>query len=243
MDNLVPDDLERVVDYLPARLAKAVVHRDFEGQVFVAGGYVRAVVAGERPSDVDVFTQGEETSKALARKLGGKFASWGYKEAEAKLDLDPEAGPFVTEFATSGVLDKLLVQIIHRWTFEEPEDILQHFDFTVTQAVVWYQGGEWRSACTPRFYPDVASKRIHYVQSRRTALESVGTLHRLMKYVRKGYNASPETVTALVVDAYESAEEQAVVGDTTTGDIMLTTWRGIDPRVRPSWADVREATE
>lgn len=201
------DDLRLAVSRLPERLALWL--QETGPRAFAAGGHIRASIAGERMGDVDVFTASREVADSFFRE---------------------DDAPFETEFARSLPVDGRIVQIIHWRHFETPAELLEHFDFTICQAALWWEAGRWESACTGTFYEDLAARRLVYTQRGnpvRSDVDTGGTLLRLMKYAGKGYHAAPETVAAVAWDAVAKSADV---------DGLVASLRGIDPAYWPAWA-------
>lgn len=213
-----PEDVVRVAAALPPTLAKAMhAHRGMA--MVVAGGFVRDVVSGRRPRDVDVFVGTEDDVAAV----------------DAVLRPAATGEPHVTDNATGYVVDGRLVQVVTRWTFTDAWEVLRGFDFTVAQAAVWHEAERWWGGVGPSFYADLAARRLRLsgvLPDERTPEEAGGTLMRLVKHSRRGYVATPDTVAACAWAAVAACEDL---------DGVLRTLRGIDPGYWPEW--VREQAE
>ena len=138
MDKLDRQDLVWAVRRLPSNLKELMMEDEWVGRIFVGGGYLRSIVSGEQINDVDVFVPSREIGELIA-----------YKLAEKKEDV------YTTQNAFT-VKGKMTIQIIHRWTFEKPEDVSNSFDFTVCCAVIYTENGgpvaRWNSYSDSRFY-------------------------------------------------------------------------------------------
>lgn len=98
---------------------------------------------------------------------------------------------------------KPAVQLVHRWNFAAPEDMLEAFDFTIAQAAIWCKKSNnflhspvWTSLAAPDYYSDLAAKRLVYTWPKDA--EPGGSLLRLLKYYRKGYLAPLATIAAII---------------------------------------------
>jgi hypothetical protein len=87
--------------------------------------------------------------------------------------------------------------MITRWPFGDPLVLLESFDYTVCKAVVWVDGGKWKSAIDPAFYPDLAAKRLTYTHPARNE-DAGGSLMRMRKFVARGYNIQPLSIAGVV---------------------------------------------
>ena len=144
MRELDPKDLSWAVRLLPEEV-KNLMTRYYK-RIVLGGGYLRATIANEKVNDLDLFT-----SSALESKL---YADLLAKDAGRKV--------YETENAYSLRLPKgSFVQFIHRWTFPNPEALIQSFDFTIACAAIWVQSStKWTSLADDNFYSDLAAKRL-----------------------------------------------------------------------------------
>jgi hypothetical protein len=178
MAQLNSSDVVNAVAALPSALAELlVVLVDMPGLV-VAGGYLRAVVAGdEEVRDVDVFASSPDQACSAAALYADRTSSLVHRSKNAH---------------TVGK-----VQFVHRWTFRDPQSLLDNFDFVVCKAALWYDGA-WQSLTDPQFYFDVLSRRLTYAAPEREEGAADAVL-RLLKYYRKGYRASRESLAKVLV--------------------------------------------
>lgn len=179
---LLPEDVHAVVSRLPKDLRTIAEKRG--SSIFIGGGFVRAVIAGETPSDIDIFGPSEEVMEETARDL---------KVARVEANERAEIGK-TRNALTVMCPPRLPVQFIKRWLYDKPEDLLPQFDFTVAMAAVWYDKDikEWKSLAHPRFYPDLANHRLTYSIPVRHE-DAGGSLLRVLKFLGRGYRISPES--------------------------------------------------
>lgn len=175
MRELNRQDLNWVVKHLPSKLVAEL--KGFGG-IFIAGGFIRSIIAKESINDIDLFATSKDNAKAFAAEFSNDT-------------------PIVeTDNAISFHVQGRLVQIIHRWTFEVPQNILTHFDFTVAQAVIWLEKDSWKSLASDSYYEDLAAKRLVYTNPPNAEFGS--SLLRLLKYRAKGYNPTLKTIGEIV---------------------------------------------
>lgn len=170
---MIAQDLAAVVGRIPPAL-RAQMHAH---PILVAGGFVRSVIAHERVSDVDVFGPTPEMCKTLAAELAAL-------SGVTVID---------TDYAST-VPGRPPVQYVHRWTFASARELMDHFDFRIVQAAVFFDGQAWRGETAEGFYEDVAAKRLTYVPGD----EPESSLLRVVKYARRGYHVAPEELAAVV---------------------------------------------
>lgn len=230
MMELLKEDIDRVVRRLPKDVRELLTSHP--GILFVGGGFIRAVVAGEEISDIDVFGTDKASlssaAKQIQRDRGG--------EAECRLHHSKNA-------ITTICINRLPLQFIHRWVFPTAEDVCRSFDFTVCQAVIWREGSAkdspWRSVASPRFYTDLAARRLVYTAPVRDE-EAGGSLLRAIKYIKRGYNIQVESLAGLVsrlVAALDPAKVNTKDSDRVTF-VLRGLLREVDPRIAIDGLDV-----
>lgn len=213
MATLVNRDVSWIVRRLPkevARLMKAKGPR-----LFLAGGFIRSVIAREEVYDVDLFSPDADAAKAAAMELAGMMA-------------DHKPRTIETLNATT-ITGKPSVQFIHRWTFERPEAVVASFDFTIARAVVWFENGGWMSHCDESFYADLAAKRLVYCSPERHE-DAGGSLLRVLKFYQRGYRIPLESLAALLARMVYQMEP--------TTAAILAALREVDPMPQPEQAAV-----
>lgn len=210
---LYKEDLQWALRRLPRALKEIMKESAWRGRVFVGGGFLRAVVAGESVSDVDVFVGSTKDAKDLA----------------SNVNLMLGGGPLYETDNAITVKSRPPIQIIHRWLFERPEDVSNSFDFTVCCAVISYDGS-WRSYCDDRFYADLAARRLVYRSPLRNE-DAGGSIIRVLKYYQRGYRIPLDSLGAVIarlvsaVD-FKRADSEAMVARVVTGLL-----REVDPAV------------
>lgn len=152
-------------------------------EVFVAGGAIRDYLSNSEVKDIDLFT----TSKEVEDEL---------------LKFFKEKGKLINEntlLANYTYKDKWF-QVIKGKHYNSPISLIESFDFTITQAVVFvemelipeenikkfnteFEAGE-------NFFQDTLAKhlRVHKITF------PLSTLERMQKYIQKGYEACNGTL-------------------------------------------------
>ena len=218
-DTLLHEDAKWCLTRLPKTLLK-MMEKEKDGLV-LSGGFIRACIAGEKISDIDLFSKSKESAELFARRYKGK------------------KGRMIETCNAFTVLErsKTAVQFIHRWTYETPELILPSFDFTIVRAAIWYDGSNWRGICDARFYPDLAAKRLVYCSPVRIE-EAGGSLLRVLKFYQRGYRIPLDSFAAVIARLCSAV-------DYTKGDPKNEEWhsfiisgllREVDPQTDPTEA-------
>lgn len=213
---LTAGDLRNVVQHLPKDVRKQLSRNP--NKLFVGGGFIRAIVAGEKPSDIDMFGDTKERLNRISGYLQqDRIGSKTHTTKNAITLLSPERMP---------------VQFITRWLFSKPEDLVASFDFTVCQAVVFYDGvtKQWSSSIGEGFYTDLAAKRLTYTFPVREE-EAGGSMLRVMKYVKRGYNIQIDSLAGVISRLTDKVEiEKACQRDPSPSHVHLKALlREVDP--------------
>lgn len=208
-------DLNWAITRMPVNLKNVMKEPEWHGNIFVGGGYLRSIVAGEKVNDVDVFVKTKKDAELLA-----------YKLCNDKRDV------YETENAFT-IKGKMVIQIIHRWLFNTPEEVSNSFDYTVCCAVIFYNG-KFDSFCDDRFYVDIASKRLVYRCPIRNE-DAGGSMLRVLKYYQKGYripldslgNVIARLVKSIDINRVNMSDEKAI------GKIITGLLHEVDPDIDP----------
>ncbi len=195
MSNLTPTDLEWAVKRLPKKVKKLL--RDRPNKLFLAGGYIRSRITGEKVSDIDLFAPSyEEAKEAITDFNVDGFVN---EDGSNRQEIIDQFKGFIleTENAFTAKGQQPMVQVIHRWTFSNPEDAIQSFDFTIAKAAIWWNGDSWMSVCHPHYYADLAGKRMVYTSPVREESPG-GSLLRVLKFYQKGYRIPLDSLAAVI---------------------------------------------
>lgn len=187
-------------------------------RLIAAGGYVRDCICGDKINDVDLFT----SSKELAEVFAKEFAE------NAKIIETENAFTIPYKF-------KYAVQIIHRWTYERPEQVVASFDFTVSCASFWYEleGSRWRSLCHDRFYSDLASKRLRYLSPVRDE-DAGGSMLRVLKFYQRGYRIPLDSLGAVLARLAMAVRWNEITTEHKAAKFLTGLLREVDPNVDPT---------
>jgi len=215
MHNLTPNDLRYVVTRLPRDIRELLT--EHSNNLYLGGGFIRATVAGETPSDIDLFGHDIAVLEAVATVLASRRpGSKVHKTKNAITILSP---------------DRMPVQFITRWTFANAHDLVKSFDFTVCQAAIWRGGNksnsEWHSAIGGGFYVDLAGRRLVYTNPVREE-EAGGSMLRVIKYVKRGYSIQVSSLGDVIARLTDKIEPERGHG-LPTGQIIAGLLREVDP--------------
>ena len=194
MSELLKDDVMWCLRRLPRGVFTMLKER--AGKLFLAGGFIRACIANEPASDVDLFAESKDSAEAAALLL-----------AKDKKDVYKTDNAFTV---TRGY--GLPIQFIHRWVFTDPTKIIESFDFTVACSAIWCDSdGVWQSNCHEKFYPDLAAKRLRYLSPVRNE-DAGGSMLRVLKFYQKGYRIPLDSYGAVVARLVMGIDQSKLPG-------------------------------
>ena len=216
MNKLLEEDLQYVV----SRLSKTVEYLMKNNRIYLAGGFIRALITGENPSDIDILGESKEQVNEIRRD----FFEADYKNVYESI----KTKNAITIYASG----KLPIQLITRWLYDDPAKLIREFDFTIAQSVIWYSQSmaKWCSLCSDYFYCDLAAKRLRYTQPVRNE-DAGGSILRVLKFLRKGYKISPEELSKVTVRWLSGVNRKIVDFDDNEGltKVLSGLLREVDP--------------
>lgn len=187
MLSLLPEHVDAAVAALPNPTILAL--RMYGRDVFVAGGFLRAVVARETISDVDLFI--------------GAGAAFNTTELIQHININDAFDTHSTPNAMSIETDPC-TQVVLRSTYATPTKCIASFDFTICQAALWWHEGlgKWETECTPSFYPDLAARRLRYTSYKGPdASDPMNTAIRVLKFYERGYVIDETSYRSIILNA------------------------------------------
>lgn len=159
--------------------------------LMIGGGFIRATIAGEKPSDIDIFGPNKEVLKAAAMALALKRGARLHESDNAFTILAPPRIP---------------AQFIYRWVFDHPAALIGTFDFTICQAALYIKEcplensestvRKWDSVISEDFYRDLAARRLVYTHPVRNE-DAGGSLMRVRKFLTRGYNIQAQSLAGV----------------------------------------------
>lgn len=186
-------DVTRVIGRLPKETTDAWkdIYDPVSAPVALAGGFIRATIAGESTQDIDLFVGGPNTAELLSRKIRdyAPAGSLSYDRSENAITL-------------KGL--KYVVQIIFKFPFDRVEQLLSGFDYSIAKAAIeWNKANRtWVSTTVDNYYCDLAAKRLTYSDSPNPG----GSVARLLKFTRLGYTIDQESLAKLLTRFADAAK-------------------------------------
>lgn len=153
-------------------------------RLVLAGGYVRALVAKEKPRDIDLFVP----SQSLAESVVKTFEETDFVVSDKAFSLESK---------------KVKVQIVYSREFTTPEQLIAGFDYSICKAAIYHDGTDFTSTVSPRFYEDIENKVLRYehpmsghlVAAEKIVEEYERSIIRSHKFFELGYKPSKEMQT------------------------------------------------
>lgn len=189
MQSMKHTDLNFVCSRVPKDLRNLMM-KDYP-MLMIGGGFIRATIAGEKPSDIDIFGPDKDTLKAAAMALALKRSARLHESDNAFTILAPPRIP---------------VQFIYRWVFDHPAALIGTFDFTICQAALYIKEcplensestvRKWDSVISEDFYRDLAARRLVYTHPLRNE-DAGGSLMRVRKFLTRGYNIQAQSLAGV----------------------------------------------
>lgn len=219
MNKLDKQDLSFAVLRLPSELKTIMKLPEWQNAIYVGGGYIRAVVSGEKINDIDIFVKSKKDGELLAFKLADIN--------KVKVHTSDNAFTVKTR--------PVAIQIIHRWVFDKPEDVANSFDFTICCAVIHFNDNKWDSFTDDRFYQDLAGKRLVYRQPIRNE-DAGGSLLRVLKYYQRGYRIPLDSLGAVIARLMKGVNTQSInmTDEESVARVITGLLRVVDPLVDPT---------
>lgn len=220
MNKLDKNDLAWAVRRLPKKLVEVMKSEEWCNNIFIGGGFIRAIIAQEKINDIDIFVKSPAEAEFLSLKL-----------ADEKKDVIKTDNAYT-------VKGKIPLQIIHRWVFEKPEDVSNSFDFTVCCAVLFInrETKNFDSFCDQRFYVDLSSKRLVYRNPIRNE-DAGGSLLRVLKYYQRGYRIPLNSLSDVIARLMSVVHLEEVTGGLQNqgqiSHVVCGLLRVVDPDIDP----------
>ncbi len=227
-------DLQFCIRRMPAAVRELL--KKHPRRACVAGGFIRAVIAGEKINDIDIFAQNADHAKALAFELAKEKR--GFQTIEHRV---LETQNAYTVFGYS--IDP---QIIHRWTFDDVMDVCPSFDYTIACAIIFWDDNllRWRGYADPNFYADLAAKRLVYRSPARNE-DAGGSMLRLLKFYQRGYRIpldSPGAVMARMMQGLNftngglahDKQTGKIIDEAYSAKVLTGLLREVDPNYDPT---------
>lgn len=116
---------------------------------------------------------------------------------QAVVFMDSQSDLFTREYSndncigylTNDAFISLRIELIRK-TFGEPEEIINTFDFTVTQCAMFYDGDKYKITINPQLFTDIVDKNLVFAGLN---IEHTNLLERLQRYNNYSFKVSNKT--------------------------------------------------
>lgn len=164
-------------------------------ELLIAGGFCRDTLTNEPPKDIDLFARSAQGMKDAVFHF-----DWTHKYT-MKHTLNAETFKPHEEF------DAVPVQFITRVYYDNHEETIKSFDFSVCQVGVYFDklAGKWVGICTEEFLEDLPAFRCRYTAPTRDEDPGASVL-RMIRLTARGFHFS-EGEVAKVVGRFVAALE------------------------------------
>lgn len=208
MRTLTGNDLQFVLGHLPKDVFVMIKTQ----RLILAGGFIRATIAGEKPSDIDILGDTKEHLEGCAKQLA-----------------DDRDCPFHrTENAITVLTQgRIPVQFVTRWVYTQPIDVVQSFDFTIAMAAIWYDG-KWCSMVHDTYYEDLAARRLVYTCPARNE-DAGGSIMRVRKFLARGYNIQAQSLAKVIARLCMGVHEIGRHSESELSRLLEALLREVDP--------------
>lgn len=215
MVELKREDVERVLKALPEQVVRML---RMSG-LFLAGGFIRAIVAGEKPSDIDIFSSSKEEAERWSSILASSLEKGRHSTPNAITIPHPGGA----------------IQFITRWLFNTAYEVTNSFDFTIAQALVCYDKvlNKWVGMCSEEFYPNTEKKVLRYTSPMREE-DAAGSLLRVNKFLQRGYSISDEDLAKVVARVGHAADVEKLRDLQAFAEDPVEPYRRVVKAARPS---------
>ncbi len=187
---LLFEDVIRILKALPVELIDLL--KEYENKVAITGGFIRDIVRGDQPNDIDIAASTDTVAKDFADALARA------NQRASKI--------FVKAYTVLGY--RYPIQVFKAFDDTTPSTSWTRHDFTINGASMWYTGSLWNSQCTNYFYCDVAAKRLRVLDEK----QNKGNLiYRMMKLLHRGYHIEPREHAAILVNLLSDVKFEAAM--------------------------------
>lgn len=218
MSELYELDKNNVVARLPLSIKTLIKARP---KLMIGGGYIRSIIMKERPNDIDIFGPSKEYLHEAAQHF------------QLEIIKSTNIGKFKSENALTLKVKPYPVQFIDRWVFDNPDGLIESFDFTMAAAAIWYDETkkQWCSVCHNDYYRDLATRELVYTAPNRDE-EPGGSLLRVRKFLKSGWNIRTNSLAGVLYRLYLGIDaKRANSASVDVEQIISGLLRDVDPLI------------
>jgi|WetSurSiteA1Bulk_404760.scaffolds.fasta_scaffold00002_33 hypothetical protein len=187
MFSLTDKDLNKVLSSFSSSMILDIIR---EAPVFLSGGYIRDVLCGVEPNDIDLFLFDILDRRYTIDLIGNKLKSIYLKKLETRHTVNAINFTIKDEYAPK---EFKYIQLI-TCNAGSPIRVMETFDFSICKASIWYDSKKgFLSVIGGNFYEDIKERRL-----RVEYFDLPGLLERTIKFVNRGYRIYAEDLTSII---------------------------------------------
>lgn len=211
---LLPEDRKYCLRRLPRCVLDAM--KSEGSKLVLAGGFIRSCLANEHINDVDLFTTSAEEADRIIKIIADK------------------APIHKSQNAVSCRRNRMQIQIVHRWVFATPQEVVKSFDFTIARAAIYHDANTktWHSVCDDRYYKDLATKKLVYMKPDRNE-DAGGSMLRVLKFYQRGYRIPLDSMGDVIARLMRSVDMDRIRTEEGIAKVVTGLLREVDPNIDP----------
>lgn len=228
MVDMAPEDVAKIKHSMPMAVRCTLVK--FNNAVCVSGSFITNTLRGDRGfgSDIDVFCR--------MRALIPEVATWYIRKNAEYYASNKYRSLNTVNGITLCRENDTPIQFVCPHVWADPVDVISAFDFTITQAAVWFdKQGTWMGTCHDHYYEHIATRRL--VLNDKRSEFTFQSIKRMLKFVRRGCTIEDSEVSVLMRRVYANKDANSAVDETEYS------WDTIDGSVRATAADKPNPTQ
>lgn len=187
MPELSPEQVTKVLATIPPMMKEIITLL----QGYIAGGYIRDVLNGDAPRDLDIFVP--YTPSDVVALISTRRTLYGSFIFTSK-------NPYKLIRVCSGQLVGWMMPIQFIYAPNPVETITNDFDFTMNAVYIGYNDTSW---CHQEFLAHCKEKLMVILNDK--ALRPKGLLHRMFRFVARGYTISNYDLAKIITIVTNSA--------------------------------------
>ena len=198
---LLPEHRDLLLQHIKKDDTLVRLMKDNPGGIFISGGFPVCSLIDSPISDIDIFGR-DRVSLFEAARVYGLYSPRHLME------------PTKYTVSVNGKIGR--VQFVVKEIYQSAQACIDSFDFSVCQAAIWFENGEWQTTCSPHFYHDIKARRLRFVNQERVNESPGASLWRAAKYAERGFKLSRNDKLALLERFFQNChrkhEEQSGKG-------------------------------
>lgn len=190
MAELKPQHFQAVLDALPAGVK--VQMQLNQGRTYLAGGFIREIVIGNKPRDIDIFVPNEAEAKRLSAEYADEYPDKKFKPWKSEFAYNFTAkGEFPIQWIFAVRYDPAITWEQHQYA------VIDSFDFSMSKVAVWFESDDWHTFCNENFYEHVENRQLVFEPSYLDQ-GNLRALKRALKFAARGWTIDDENLATIL---------------------------------------------